>query len=297
MKKSVILISLLLALSVVFVGCDMNGNIEDIDNSNNNQEINSNENTNVETNEGNESNLKENTFTFVPKILAPTPDEEKVTEAVAMSNAIADSAKYVDVEQNPVVTMVIKDYGTVKMELYPKVAPETVENFISLINKEVYNGLIFHRTIPGFMAQGGDPEGNGHGGPDYSIVGEFTANGFTNDLIHERGLLSMARSNENNSAGSQFFIVTTESPHLDGSYAGFGRVLKGMDVVDKVVNTEVILREKDIDFSKLATIEEYIELMSMCDRPVNPPIIESMTVETFGVTYDEPEKIMQEVAE
>ncbi|MBQ8299658.1 MAG: peptidylprolyl isomerase [Clostridia bacterium] len=269
----------------------------DVNQPNGNQGASAGENTDSESSGENVSDLKDTTFTFVPKVLAPTPDEEKVAEADAMTNAKNDANKYANVEQNPVVTMVIKDYGTVKMELYPKVAPESVENFISLINKNVYDGLIFHRTIPGFMAQGGDPEGNGSGGPDYSIVGEFSVNGITNDLSHVRGLLSMARSSENNSAGSQFFIVTTDSTYLDGSYAGFGRVLEGMDVVDKVVNVEVLLRDDDIDISKIATIEEYIELMSKCDRPVNPPVIESMTVDTFGVTYDEPEKIRQEIAE
>lgn len=297
MKKNILLITLLLALSVIFVGCDMNEINGDDNQPNGNQGVPSSEISNTEGNGGNVSDLEDTSFTFVPKVLAPTPDEEKVTEEDAITNAKNDSNKYAEVEQNPIVTMVVKDYGTVKMELYPKVAPESVENFISLINKGVYDGLIFHRTIPGFMAQGGDPEGTGSGGPDYSIVGEFSVNGFTNDLTHVRGLLSMARATENNSAGSQFFIVTTDSTYLDGSYAGFGRVLEGMDVVDKVVSVEVLLREADIDMSKITTIEEYIELMSKCDRPVNPPVIESMTVDTFGVTYDEPEKIMQEVAE
>lgn len=297
MKKSIVLISLLLALSTVLVGCDINANLENIYKPGENKEISSNGANGSESGNSDVSNVENVESTFVPKELESTPDEEKVAEDVALANAKADLKKYENVETNPVVTMVIKDYGTVKMELYPKVAPESVENFISLINKNVYDGLIFHRTIPGFMAQGGDPAGDGTGGPDYSIVGEFSANGFTNDLSHERGLLSMARSTPNNSAGSQFFIVTSDSTYLDGSYAGFGRVLEGMDVVDKVVNVDVLLRDSDIDISKITTIEEYIELMSKCDRPVNPPVIESMTVDTFGVTYDEPQKIMEEVAQ
>lgn len=181
--------------------------------------------------------------------------------------------------------------GIIKIELYPQIAPESVENFIALANRGFYNGLIFHRTIPGFMAQGGDPEGNGTGGPGYSIYGEFSINGFENSLKHERGILSMARSLENNSAGSQFFIMDEYAESLDGSYAAFGKVIDGMDVVDEIVNTEVIRRDIDAD---ITTLEEYYEQYMEIDRPVNPPKIKSITVETFGVNYEEPFKVTEE---
>lgn len=194
--------------------------------------------------------------------------------------------------ENPVVTMEIENLGTVKIVLYPDVAPITVNNFISLINQGFYNGLIFHRVIPGFMAQGGDPSGDGTGGPGYSIKGEFNANGVTNNISHKRGVLSMARSQGNDTAGSQFFIVTTDSTYLDGQYAAFGEVIEGMDVIDSVVNSKVIKRSSDIDpLLQYADVEEYIKQMSVADRPVEPPVIKSMTVETFGVQYNEPEKI------
>lgn len=194
--------------------------------------------------------------------------------------------------ENPIVTMEIENLGTVKMMLYPDVAPITVNNFISLINQGFYNGLIFHRVIPGFMAQGGDPSGDGTGGPGYSINGEFKANGVTNNISHKRGVLSMARSQGNDTAGSQFFIVTTDSTYLDGQYAAFGEVIEGMDVIDSVVNSKVIKRSSDIDpLLQYADVEEYIKQMSVADRPVEPPVIKSMTVETFGVQYNEPEKI------
>lgn len=194
--------------------------------------------------------------------------------------------------ENPIVTMEIENLGTVKMMLYPDVAPITVNNFISLINQGFYNGLIFHRVIPGFMAQGGDPSGDGTGGPGYSIKGEFKANGVTNNISHKRGVLSMARSQGNDTAGSQFFIVTTDSTYLDGQYAAFGEVIEEMDVIDSVVNSKVIKRSSDIDpLLQYADVEEYIKQMSVADRPVEPPVIKSMTVETFGVQYNEPEKI------
>ncbi|MNB67713.1 putative bifunctional phosphatase/peptidyl-prolyl cis-trans isomerase [compost metagenome] len=159
--------------------------------------------------------------------------------------------------------------GIIKAELYPEVAPNTVNNFISLINKGFYDGLIFHRVIPGFMIQGGDPEGTGTGGPGYSIKGEFLANGFTNDLKHTRGVLSMARANDPDSAGSQFFIMTDAAESLDGSYAAFGKVTEGMDVVDAIAALE---RDSN-------------------DRPKEPPVIKKVTVDTLGVTYPEPVKV------
>jgi len=136
--------------------------------------------------------------------------------------------------KKPLVTITMADGGVIKAELYPDIAPITVDNFVKLINKEFYNGLIFHRIIAGFMIQGGDPQGTGAGGPGYTIKGEFSSNGMKNDLKHTRGVLSMARTNEPNSAGSQFFIMHADAPHLDGQYAAFGKVTEGMDVVDKI---------------------------------------------------------------
>ena len=170
-------------------------------------------------------------------------------------------------KQNPIVTITMNDGGTIKAELYPEIAPNTVNNFISLIKKGFYDGTIFHRTIEGFMIQGGDPTGTGMGGPGYSIKGEFSDNGFKNDLKHSRGVLSMARSMMPDSAGSQFFIMHEDSPHLDGQYASFGKVLEGMDVVDKIATTRT-------DFS---------------DRPLKEQMMQSVTVELFGEEYPEPE--------
>ena len=170
--------------------------------------------------------------------------------------------------QNPIVTFTMENGAVIKAELYPEIAPNTVNNFISLINHNFYDGVIFHRVIRGFMIQGGDPEGTGTGGPGYSIKGEFSQNGFPNDLKHEPGVLSMARSMMPNSAGSQFFIMHKTSPHLDGSYAAFGKITEGLDIVDKLASVPT-------DFS---------------DRPLEDQVIESVTVDTQGVTYAEPEK-------
>ena len=169
---------------------------------------------------------------------------------------------------NPIVTITMENGDTMKAELYPEVAPNTVNNFISLINKGYYNGLIFHRVIEGFMIQGGCPDGTGMGGPGYSIKGEFAQNGFANDLKHEPGVLSMARAMHPDSAGSQFFIMHKTSPHLDGAYAAFGKVTEGLDVVDKI-----------------ATVPT-----AYGDRPYEDQVIKSMTVDTQGVDYPEPEK-------
>lgn len=171
--------------------------------------------------------------------------------------------------QNPIVTITMENGGVIKAELYPEVAPISVNNFISLINKKFYDGLIFHRVIKGFMIQGGCPDGNGMGGPGYSIKGEFAQNGIPNDLKHTEGVLSMARAMNPNSAGSQFFIMHKTSPHLDGSYAAFGKVTEGMDVVNKIADTRT----------------------NYMDRPLENQVIKSMTVETFGVEYPEPEKM------
>lgn len=168
---------------------------------------------------------------------------------------------------NPIVTFKTNK-GTMTAELYPDVAPNTVNNFISLVKKGFYNGVIFHRVIPGFMIQGGDPEGTGMGGPDYSIKGEFSANGFQNTLKHTTGVLSMARTMRPNSAGSQFFIMVENAPHLDGQYAAFGKLTSGQDVADSIVNTK----------------RDY------ADRPLFDCVMEEVTVDTFGVEYPEPEK-------
>ena len=170
--------------------------------------------------------------------------------------------------QNPIVTFTMENGDVIKAELYPDIATISVNNFISLINKNFYDGLIFHRVIRGFMIQGGDPEGTGMGGPGYSIKGEFAANGIENNLKHTEGVLSMARSMMPNSAGSQFFIMHKDAPHLDGSYAAFGKVIEGMENVNKIAETPT-------DYS---------------DRPLEDQRIKSVTVETFGVEYPEPEK-------
>lgn len=172
-------------------------------------------------------------------------------------------------KKNPIVTINMENGGVIKAELYPDIAPNTVNNFISLINSHFYDGVIFHRVIKGFMIQGGDPDGTGMGGPDYSIRGEFSSNGFRNDLKHSAGVLSMARTMMPDSAGSQFFVMHKDSPHLDGDYAAFGKVIEGMDIVDAIAETET-------DYN---------------DRPRSEQKIKRMTVETFGVSYPEPEKI------
>ena len=171
--------------------------------------------------------------------------------------------------KNPIVTITMKGGEQIKAELYPEVAPISVNNFISLINKHYYDGLIFHRVIRGFMIQGGCPDGTGMGGPGYSIKGEFSQNGVKNDLKHTEGVLSMARAMNPNSAGSQFFIMHKNSPHLDGSYAAFGKVTEGMDVVNRIAETPT-------DYS---------------DRPLENQVMETVVVETFGEVYPEPEKI------
>ncbi len=170
---------------------------------------------------------------------------------------------------NPVVTFEIQGLGQIKAELYPSIAPNTVNNFISLVKKGFYDGLIFHRVIKGFMIQGGCPDGTGMGGPGYSIRGEFADNGIENQLIHEAGVLSMARAMHPDSAGSQFFIMHKAAPHLDGSYAAFGKVIEGMDVVNKIAET----------------------MTNSMDRPIDAKVMEKVTVETFGVDYPEPEKM------
>jgi peptidyl-prolyl cis-trans isomerase B (cyclophilin B) len=169
--------------------------------------------------------------------------------------------------KNPIVT-VTTNQGSIKIELYPEVAPNTVNNFISLVKKGFYNNTIFHRVIPGFMIQGGDPDGTGMGGPGYSIKGEFSSNNFKNDLKHSRAVISMARSMSPNSAGSQFFIMVKDAPHLDGQYAAFGKVIEGMETADKIVSAK-----RDYN-----------------DKPFDDQMMKEVTVETFGADYSEPVK-------
>ena len=170
--------------------------------------------------------------------------------------------------KNPIVT-IETNHGKIEVELYPEIAPNTVNNFISLVKKGFYDGTIFHRVIPGFMIQGGDPEGTGMGGPGYCIKGEFNSNGFRNDLRHTRGVLSMARAMDPNSAGSQFFIMVANAPHLDGDYASFGMVIEGQEEADRIVNVK----------------------RNWSDKPKTPEVMKKVTVETFGVDYPEPEKV------
>ncbi|MHC6180043.1 peptidylprolyl isomerase [Clostridium sp. JNZ X4-2] len=170
--------------------------------------------------------------------------------------------------KNPIVTIEMENEKLIKIELYPDIAPNTVNNFISLVKKGFYNGVIFHRIIPGFMIQGGDPEGTGMGGPGYSIKGEFSSNNFANDLKHKKGVISMARTMAPDSAGSQFFIMTDDAPHLDGQYAAFGKVIEGIEEVDKIVS-----QKRDYN-----------------DKPYEDQKMKNVTVETFGEEYEEPQK-------
>ena len=169
---------------------------------------------------------------------------------------------------NPVVTIEMENGDIIKAELFPEIAPNTVNNFISLVSQGYYDGIIFHRVIRGFMIQGGDPNGTGAGGPGYHIRGEFSGNGFKNDLKHTRGVLSMARTMVPDSAGSQFFIMHDNAPHLDGEYAAFGQVIEGIENVDKIACSDT----------------------NFMDKPVKPQVMKRVTVETFGVEYPEPEK-------
>ena len=171
---------------------------------------------------------------------------------------------------NPIVTIEMENGGIIRAELYPEIAPNTVRNFVSLASKGFYDGTIFHRVIPGFMIQGGDPDGTGMGGPGYEIRGEFTHNGFQNDLLHTRGVLSMARTADPNSAGSQFFIMTDDAPHLDNEYASFGMVIEGMDVVDAIASTPRNM---------------------MTNKPKKDQRMGKVRVDTKGVDYPEPEKL------
>ncbi len=184
------------------------------------------------------------------------------------TSAMMEQIEKLDIKENPVATLEMENGGAITIELYPKIAPNTVCNFIELANSGFYDGLIFHRCIEGFMIQGGDPQGNGMGGPGYSIAGEFSLNGFKNDLSHERGVISMARSKEYDSAGSQFFITVADSTFLDTQYTAFGRVTSGMEVADAIVSAE-----KD------------------GEKPVVDQVIKSIKVDTKGIAYPSAEKI------
>ena len=195
---------------------------------------------------------------------------DKATEALLAAQQKNETKEETNVDKtHPIATITMQDGGVIELELYPEVAPESVKNFISLANSGFYDGLIFHRVISGFMIQGGDPDGRGTGGPGYSIKGEFAANGVKNDISHVRGVLSMARAQPYDSAGSQFFICHADSTFLDGQYAAFGRVTSGMDVVDKIAATTTDSK----------------------DKPYKDQIMETVRVETWGVDYGEPNKL------
>lgn len=197
---------------------------------------------------------------FIVALFAGCFANEKNNETEGKTTSVPET------DAIPVVTMTLENGGEVEMELYPNIAPNTVNNFISLVTDGFYDGLIFHRVIPDFMIQGGDPEGTGMGGPGYGIPGEFSSNGFENTLAHERGVLSMARSGDPDSAGSQFFIMVADSPHLDGDYAAFGKVVAGIEVVDEIVGVE----------------------RDQADKPLEDQVIKTMTVDLNGYDYVEP---------
>ncbi|MDL4843086.1 peptidylprolyl isomerase [Aquibacillus rhizosphaerae] len=195
-----------------------------------------------------------------------TEDEQSAEPDVAEEQEQqSNEVPKITVEENPIVTITMENGKEIQIELYPEVAPNTVSNFVSLVEDGFYDGLIFHRVIPGFMIQGGDPQGNGSGGPGYSIPGEFSSNGYENDLVHERGVISMARSQSPDSAGSQFFIMTEAATHLDGEYAAFGKIIEGMDVVDEIVAVE-----------------------AKNDKPLEDQKMKTVTVDTKGYDYPDP---------
>ncbi|WP_432662189.1 peptidylprolyl isomerase [Wukongibacter baidiensis] len=212
-------------------------------------------------------NILHNGTTYVPlRKVAELLNKEVAWNAETNTAQINDKNANL---HNPIVTIEMESGEKIKVELYPDVAPNTVNNFISLINKKFYDGLTFHRVIPGFMIQGGDPNGNGTGGPGYGIKGEFMQNGVENNLMHKRGVISMARSSAPDSAGSQFFIMVKDSPFLNGEYAAFGKVIEGMEAVDKIVGTERDER----------------------DKPLKAQAIKTVSVELFGKEYKDPEII------
>ncbi len=233
--------------------------------------------------------------------------EEQPVFEVPIENR-TDPKRYSGVKQNPIVTMEMKNGKKILIELYPQIAPTTVENFISLINKKFYDGLYFYKVMPSYMAMAGDPNGDGTGGPGYRIKGEFSDNGFTqNTLKHDIGVISMYRNDDPDTAGSQFFIVTGEhaSSSYDGQYAGFGKVVDGMDVIYEIVNAEVNFSTELLDTvydkimsgdeptnTEIALIQAY-QSGQIFDKPVSPPVIKTMTVSTYGVNYLEPETITE----
>ena len=196
----------------------------------------------------------------------PVPKQSEQPAAPATSESPAKQLELKSSDQHPVLTIELSNDKVIKVELYPEVAPNTVNNMISLANKGFYDGLIFHRVIPGFMIQGGDPQGNGGGGPGYSIKGEFSSNGFENLLSHKRGVISMARAKPKDSAGSQFFIVVADSTHLDKEYAAFGEVIEGMEAADEIA----------------------VQQSGQNDRPLEPIAMKKVTVDTKNLTFEEP---------
>ena len=270
------LIVMVMLFALILVGCDEHENIENP--------------TGSQTEETSKTSEEANS--------------EKAQEPVAEEIEEEDSN-----EQHPRVVITMENGGEIILRLYPEIAPETVKNFIELANKGFYNGVIFHRTIPGFMAQGGSPDGYGAGGPGYSIKGEFSSNGIENSLSHKRGIISMARTEVKDSAGSQFFIVVDDSASfsLDGNYAAFGKVVKGMKVVDEIVNSEVIRRDNEYSEDLIRRynafpnnepdeewIQDYIKEQREFNRPINPPVIKSITVDTFGIEYESPAKLEEQ---
>jgi len=247
-----------IALVLIIAGCGTD-NDQDPQKTNNNENVEQNNQTNNEEDTSNDSTSNDD---------AEDEETEQETEADNSDNNAQKEAQDYSSESNPIVTLTMESGEEIEIELYPEVAPNTVANFISLVEDEFYDGLIFHRVIPGFMIQGGDPEGIGTGDPGYNIHGEFKSNGFDNDLVHERGVISMARTQDPDSAGSQFFIMVDNSPHLDGEYAGFGKVISGIEIADNIVSVD--------------TDQE---------KPKKDQVIESMTVDTKGIDYDEPEII------
>lgn len=256
--KHLVLCVITVVLMFIIAGCGTD-NDQDKQETNNDENVEQNNQSNNEADTSDDSTSNDDA--------EDDETEQETDDGNSDNNAQKESQDYSG-ESNPIVTLTMENGEEIEIELYPEVAPNTVANFISLVEDEFYDGLIFHRVVPEFMIQGGDPEGLGTGDPGYSIPGEFDANGFDNNLIHERGVISMARTQDPDSAGSQFFIMVEDSPHLDGEYAGFGKVISGIEVADDIVSVE--------------TDQE---------KPKKDQVIESMTVDTKGIDYDEPEII------
>ena len=288
-KKLIILLGIMLSFAILLVGCsDVQVNDEKTDENKSNVQ----------------EELKEGEFTS-----STSKEDDNDSKELIKPEKTTDKSDKKNNNENlkkPIATMIMENGDVVKIELYPNKAPETVKNFISLANSGFYDGLTFHIVIPSFMAQGGDPAGNGTGGTGYTITGEFKLNGVENNLSHDIGVVSMARTEEYDTAGSQFFIVTDDEyskQSLDGQYAGFGKVIEGMEHVYTIVNSKVIRRDIDDELklkieTEIATQKdvsdetyaEYYRQMMQVDRPINPPVIKSIRVNTFGVEYGEPTK-------